>query len=684
MDLLKYFRRDTKQDEVTAAMSQELATLKTMMDAAQKSGDGALIGYDGGNVSWYDTGAGNTYGDHYTIYRGVDMLSNLGSSLPIKIYRGDHELEDEVLLTPGNFNVRKPHPNMSLNEILYMSLVYFFYKGELMIEITDDPFFHLNPLNPDHMTRVNNSVNWKHTTGSVTRIIKPENLIYVQLFNPDNAARGLGPVDVVKSDLLNEASAIDYNTNFFKNFGQIGGFFYDTDGKARSADMQAIVNQFKQLHRGTTKAGDALGLPNGIRYEDFNKSMVEMQYLESRKDIRDRILACLGIHKALFGVTDQVNRSVSEEATRMLWIHNLKPKMIRIQEKINQVLFRNYFPQYRFEYDFSEIAELRQAAESLMSQVKLYQSLGYTTNEINVKFNLGMEEITDAVGDMRLLPNSMVPANDFLMIEEPAPEPKPKKDDKDVVKAFFPEDKAYSINKFKRSQTNLFRKTAKLMAGKLGKYFSKELGQIMKIVLSQKSFKSSVDINVMLSEIQNQLTKNKELLMEVMKPTYKAGSLGADDLAIISIGGEGTPVASEAVVAAMTNEIVQINNYTYSLIRNQVKIGINEGDTIDGIAKRITKVYKFNSSRARTIARTEAGGVIHKTTDERYKESGVEKKRWLSAGDAEVRETHDDNDNMGAVDYDYTYSNGQTFPNDGNGGAAENINCRCTYIGVME
>ncbi len=206
----------------------------------------------------------------------------------------------------------------------------------------------------------------------------------------------------------------------------------------------------------------------------------------------------------------------------------------------------------------------------------------------------------------------------------------------------------------------------------------------MKILLTQKSFKSSVDINVVLSEIQNQLTENKLMLQTTMRPIYETGSLAADKLAISSVSVEAVGIASEAVVGSLTNEITQISNHTYRLIRTQIKAGVNAGNTIDEIAKKVTSVYKMQSSRARTIARTEAGSVIHQTTDERYKDAGVEKKRWLSSGDGETRETHSDNDSRGVVDYNYTYSNGQQFPNDGNGGGGENINCRCTYIGVME
>lgn len=674
MDILNWFRNNKNLEAKVAKLESVIAKGAT---------NDSLMGFNSsGGVEWYNVGGSNSYDSHYTIYRGIDMLASLGASLAVNLYKNDKLMEVDFKLSAG-FDIQKPHPNMSLNQVIYTALVYFFYRGEFMIEIVEDPFLHLLPINPTHMTRVRNSLDWKYSLNSNTKIIKEENLIYVQLMNPDNASRGLSPVDVVKADLMNEKSAINYNTSFFENFGQIGGFFYDSEGKARQADMKVIVDQFDYLQKGSGKAYKTLGLPGGIRYEDFGQTMRELQYLESRKDIRDRILAVLGIHKALFGVTDQVNRSVSEEAVRMLWKHNLKPKMIMIQDKINQVLFRKYFPGYLFKYNFSEISELREAVDSVMTQIKTYQALGYTTNEINARFDLGMEEMTDSRGDMRLVPTNFVPADDFIYDEDI----KDTKsiDSKILDKYLDIEEKSSRVNKsrYKREYNKIFRKTSKDMSGKIGKFFSKELGMIIKLILKYDSIKANIDTNVILAEIQNLITNNKIHLQNTMKPLYESGSLAADTLAIKTIFSAAEPVASELIVAQMTNKISNISNHTYKLIRTQIKNGVNEGDSIDELAKRLTNVYKFQTSRSRMIARTETGNVIHNTTDERYKESGVEKKEWLDAGDSDVRGSHSQNANMGVVDYNFTYPNGQKFPNDGQGDAADNINCRCTYIAVI-
>ena len=122
----------------------------------------SLMAFNDGRVEWYNISK-NSYADHYTIYRGVNLLASLGSGLPFIIYRGDSPVESGVRLTPGNFDILNPHPFMSFNEIVYTALIYFFYRGEFMVEISEDPVFHLKPLNPQHMARETNKIDWRYS-----------------------------------------------------------------------------------------------------------------------------------------------------------------------------------------------------------------------------------------------------------------------------------------------------------------------------------------------------------------------------------------------------------------------------------------------------------------------------------------------------------------------------------------
>lgn len=623
----------------------------------------------------------NSFDSHYTIYKGIDMLADNIAQLPLVIYRGNDPLPLDFKL-PG-FDLHNPHPRHSINELIYMGSVYLFYKGEFMLYINlEDGPMYLEVINPDFMTKGNNV--WKYDDTKIKKTILDEQLIYVSSFNPDGD-RGLSPIAVVKQEIINDLHANNYATKFFENFAQIGGTLFDKDGRISVDDMKNLVDQFNNARAGSKKAYKTLGLPKGIEFKEPTQSMREMEFQTSRDAIRDRVLSVLGIHKALFGVTDQVNRSVSEEASRQMWVFTLKPKAVRIQEKFNQKLFRNYFPQYTCAFDFSVVEDLNKNMDSILNQAKIFKELGYTTNEINDFFDLGMDTVDDPVANTRFVPNNLMPYDMIGFTDDtPLPEIKSSPAEEKLLNKLLEEDIVVKKPNQYLSRFNIIqRKHETRFARAVGKHFSKELNLVIKTMLNSKSYKDNTDLNTLLALIQNTITDNKSSLIRFTEPIYQQASADADALAISAINRVATPTASEVVVKEMTNKVTNISNHTYRLVRTQVKDGINAGESMEQIADRIKQVYKFNASRARTIAQTETATVVNRTTNERYIREGVAKKIWIDTGDGKTRATHSLNGAVGPVPYNYMYSNGQLFPGDGSN-PAEVINCRCTFVGIVE
>lgn len=634
----------------------------------------SLAGVIGSNYYTLEINKDNYYKKNYAVYRGVNLLSENIASLPMKLFRNETELPIDHVF-PNGFSMANPHPQMSLNELLYSTCIYLFFRGEFIQHIIiDDGIFRLQPINPKKIERNKNNT-WKFD-GKL--IIPNEELIYSPLFNP-NTDRGLSPIEVVKEEIENDLAAGNYNTKFFENFAQLGGVLTDTDGKITRDQMEALVAQFNRTHQGKERAYKTLGLPWGVDYKESTQTMREMEFLESRKDIRDRILTVLGIHKALVGVTDQVNRAVSEEAGRQMWAQTLKPAAKRIQEEYNRQLFNRYFPGYHIQFDFFDIRELQESMESKLEQAKKLREIGYSTNEINQHLNLGMEDISDPIGDTRFIPNYLVPFDDMFIIEEPSKKSITKEDSIDKIVDIM--DKTTTIDKRNNNYINRYNKVQrnveKKFHGKVGSYFSKQLGKVLAIVNGKKS---SIDINTLLSDIHNLITEEKQVLMAATKPIYEAGSVSAAELALSTINSADRAIVSNAVVESMTNKITGISDTTYKIIRREVKTSVAAGETIDELSKRITGVYRFNKSRSRTIAKTESANLVNRTTRAIYKSKGVKKKIWGATMDSKTRDSHAGNDSLGEVDFNHVYANGMSYPGDPAGSAGELINCRCTLI----
>jgi len=624
----------------------------------------------------------DTYLNNYVVHGAINILADDASSLPLRVYRGDQVVPDDFIL-PGNFNLKHPHLDLSLASLLHTCYIYYWYRGEFMIYIDLDSPMTLEPINPKLMEiekrdAFNNIISWKWNR---KLSIPKEQLIYSARINPDGE-RGLAITDVLEKELDNYDSAREFNTRFFKNFGKVGGTLYDDKGEIGPDTMDNLVSQFNEAHEGADNAYKTLGLPQGIKYQEFVQTMREMEFLQSNKDLRDRILNTFGIHKSVFGATDSVDRAVAEAAEKQKWTKTLQPVTRRIEEAFNQGLFRRYFPAFRCAFDYDNVSALQEDRTEKLSRAKILHELGYTTNEINETLQLGMNDITDVIGDMRFVPNALTPVDEFL-IESESPADKNinssnKLDSVDKINTIL--DKKIKISSYKIKYDRVNRKIQRSIQKKLGKFFSDQLGEVLAVVHNKGVVDTTTKTNSteMLIAIKNIMEQGKEKISHVVEPVLNEGSIKASELALNTLNIDMLPKLNKIVVEKRLNKIKGINNYTYKLLRLQIKDGINAGDSIEMLSKRVIKVYKFNKSRARTIAITESGAVMNGTTFEEYKDNGVEKKEWIGGN----RPSHAAQDGK-VIGINEVFPNGCAYPGDTAGGAAECVNCTCTLSPVV-
>jgi SPP1 gp7 family putative phage head morphogenesis protein len=126
-----------------------------------------------------------------------------------------------------------------------------------------------------------------------------------------------------------------------------------------------------------------------------------------------------------------------------------------------------------------------------------------------------------------------------------------------------------------------------------------------------------------------------------------------------------------------------------SEVRVAITQGLVQGESYQKIVKRVRGVQEKHAYQAKRIVQTES----HRVQNEARYDSithaenlGIEvKKRWMSAGDGVVRDTHISLDGKYADKDGFFYSGGgqAQYPG-GFGIASEDINCRCTVVTEVE
>jgi len=164
-------------------------------------------------------------------------------------------------------------------------------------------------------------------------------------------------------------------------------------------------------------------------------------------------------------------------------------------------------------------------------------------------------------------------------------------------------------------------------------------------------------------------------------------------------GAEDTGVEVEQSVADRDNAAriqvdtlaVNLSPVTKAAVERVIESGLLAGETINEIQTRLIQAAAFSPTRALAVARTESTKALNQGAQMAYNAAEVQHgltvyKRWVSARDSSVRESH-------------RLMDGQTVPQGakfqtpsgehGSGpgqfaSAAEVVNCRCTIIPIVE
>ena len=170
------------------------------------------------------------------------------------------------------------------------------------------------------------------------------------------------------------------------------------------------------------------------------------------------------------------------------------------------------------------------------------------------------------------------------------------------------------------------------------------------------------------------------------QPVYEETAAGALDLTFTELGGNWTGLdPHDPKILDLVKQRQVILSGAPGTIRERVRRQIEEGlklnEDLGMIEERMRRTFNaFGGLRARTIARTEVGGLTNQTRNEVFKEEGVVKHVWTTAGDEVVRESHVKlNGETVALGKEFGDS-GLRFPGDPEGEPGEIINCRCVAV----
>ena len=165
---------------------------------------------------------------------------------------------------------------------------------------------------------------------------------------------------------------------------------------------------------------------------------------------------------------------------------------------------------------------------------------------------------------------------------------------------------------------------------------------------------------------------------------------GTAALADISVGigfDVKSPDAMRFLEQRTQRFALQVNETTWDSLRTSLVEGMDAGESIDDLAKRVEAVMGDRiSSNAQTIARTETIGALNGGSQIAWEQSGVVAgKEWVAALDERTRDTHIAAHGQRVKLNDDFSVGGGSGPQPGQIGIAEeDINCRCSAVPILD
>lgn len=144
-----------------------------------------------------------------------------------------------------------------------------------------------------------------------------------------------------------------YAQQTFVNSGTVS-LALSAPGKLGVDVIDRLRNDFQSKHGGSKNAYKTFVMDGGMTIQDLSKTQKEMDYVESRKAVRNEILSRMSVPPVLVGVNESANRASSETEYDFFIRHTIVPIANNIETTLNTFITKNYNDNAELELEYDE------------------------------------------------------------------------------------------------------------------------------------------------------------------------------------------------------------------------------------------------------------------------------------------------------------------------------------------
>lgn len=644
------------------------------------------------------------------VYAAVSAIAEDVSKIDFILERKQSNGDVEVLTDHPAINIlRNPNPFFSKTTIirrLQSDLELWgdeYWYSELVNGVPTEIF----PLRPEFITPIPDPMNfikhYEYRLGDKKIIIPPENIIHYRNYNPKSDITG-------QSTLCSAQLAVDtdnytkiYNKRFFQNQA-IPGLVLKTPNAMTQESIEQLKKAWNQEFQGPNKAYRTAVLQNGLEVDRLQFKQADMEFMEQRKFSRDEILAIFRVPKTVIGVVEDVNFASAKAANFVFSQRTILPKMNQIADTLNLQYIPLFPDGENLEIKFKDpVAEDR---EALMAEYEKGLKNGWLSIN-DIRRREGLPEIQG--GETVFQPFNVLPFGDPVKqktIEKPATklaksivnifkeesfeQDQPVKNEPEFADSRVPSNFEELGENMKQRRDQRLDRDERAMARLMLKLWDeqrKEVIENLKKTIKKVAKQKVPNVFDEKANVKATIDLFTPLFTEIMISTGNSSFdfLGIDEEFTL------TPTLQKFIVSNSKKFAGSVTKTTSKKIRSALATGLEQGEGIVELTKRVNTLAAFSSARAQKIALTEVLRASTRSELQVWKDTGVvEAKIWWTAQDervcsicaplhGKVVELNKTFFNLGDKFPDGTVVDYESVP-----GPPSHPQCRCTTIPVIK
>lgn len=358
-------------------------------------------------------------------FSGVRLLSDTISTLPRTVHKRNGQKREAATKHPA-YKMLRTYCNPILNpqQVWEMIVMSFELRGVAYAEVVRDnrgrpvEFWPLHPNNVRPSITPTSEIFYivKDDTNSVERVVSRDDMFHLRLL-PTAFDASVSPIQAFREGLGLAIAVERYGAAHFGNGAKPAGVFIPKT-KVTKDDADLFMSKWNAGHQGVSRAHRMAILPMEMGYQSIGLSPEDSQFLETRKLQVTEVARVLRIPPAMLYDLEYGTFSNTEQQGLEFDKNSIRPRLVRIEEELNRVLFTDIERDSHY-VKFNSDALLRGDLAARYSAYAVGRQWGWLS--VNDVRRLEDENPIED-GDVYMVPTNMAPADKF---NEPEPEPAP-------------------------------------------------------------------------------------------------------------------------------------------------------------------------------------------------------------------------------------------------------------------